>query len=211
MRRRWSAPAASTSPSTSSATSTVGKRPHTAVIALPFASARRATTSVAPSVFSGPRRRAVAAGAQQPPLLPEPSRTPRRIRRGGPRGEARRHPVGRHPQRQPAGHDRPPAGRLDLRRSGGRRRRRRDRVFLRRPAELAAAGQAARRSAENYSEERFASAWAAVFAADGSSIRMRFADIELIAVRTRRRDVCTSPWATGCRSCRCSHCGCASS
>jgi glycosyltransferase involved in cell wall biosynthesis len=36
--------------------------------------------------------------------------------------------------------------------------------FLRRPAELAAAGQAARRSAENYSEERFASAWAAVFA-----------------------------------------------
>jgi len=36
--------------------------------------------------------------------------------------------------------------------------------FLRRPDELAAAGQAARRSAENYSEERFASAWAAVFA-----------------------------------------------
>ena len=36
--------------------------------------------------------------------------------------------------------------------------------FLRRPDGLAAAGQAARRSAENYSEERFASAWAAVFA-----------------------------------------------
>jgi glycosyltransferase involved in cell wall biosynthesis len=36
--------------------------------------------------------------------------------------------------------------------------------FLRRPDELARAGQAARQSAEKYSEERFASAWAAVFA-----------------------------------------------
>ncbi|MBW8866725.1 MAG: glycosyltransferase family 4 protein [Acidobacteria bacterium] len=36
--------------------------------------------------------------------------------------------------------------------------------FLRRPEQLAAAGQAARRSAENYSEERFTAAWAAVFA-----------------------------------------------
>jgi len=36
--------------------------------------------------------------------------------------------------------------------------------FLRRPEELARAGQAARLSAEKYSEERFASAWAATFA-----------------------------------------------
>ena len=36
--------------------------------------------------------------------------------------------------------------------------------FLRRPDELARAGEAARQSADRYTEERFASAWAAVFA-----------------------------------------------
>jgi glycosyltransferase involved in cell wall biosynthesis len=39
--------------------------------------------------------------------------------------------------------------------------------FLRRPDELAAAGHAARQSADNYSEARFAAAWAAVFADGG--------------------------------------------